>query len=157
MNAVGRTLTLTVLVAVVGCGGSSENETERALRDELQSEIEASGREVLNMHCPEERPTLCVARLTTTKGDHFAAVKYSGSGADATVVNHIDQGDVREGPLEDGLKRDLGATYDTKIAKVECNRERFECHAWDEDGTGHVVLVAFDDSEDFSIVTTVGG
>jgi hypothetical protein len=133
MNAVGRTLALTVLVAVVGCGGSSENETERALHEQLQGQIDASGREVLNVHCPEERPTLCVARLTTAKGD------------------------VREGPLEDGLKRDLGAMYETKIVKVECNRERFECHVWDEDGAGHVVLVAFDDSDDFSIVAQVGG
>jgi hypothetical protein len=98
MNAVGRTLTLTVLVAVVGCGGSSENETERALHEELQGQIDASGREVLHMHCPEERPTLCVARLTTAKGDHFASVKYSGSGAGATVVNHIDTRGTRMAP-----------------------------------------------------------
>jgi hypothetical protein len=41
MNRLGRVAPLTLLVAVAGCGGSSQSDLERAVQRELQRQIDA--------------------------------------------------------------------------------------------------------------------
>ena len=160
MNRLGRVALLCLLVAASGCGGSSEDDVERAVHAELQRAIDAddaSGREVLHVSCRDEE-AICVARVRTRTEERFTGVKFDRSGDDVSLLAPVDQGEVRPGPLEEGLERDLPELLGGgEMLDVTCDRDRSLCRARVRDGDQERVvgvLVALDDSDDFSIVTT---
>jgi hypothetical protein len=134
---------------------------EKTVQENLQRDIyedDASGRKVENVTCREQDESICIARVGARGKERFVAVKIDESGG---VLARVDQGEVKPGPVEDGVKRDLQAMLDqeglgAKVLDVSCDRETFECRARiDDDGQERVevVLVALDDSDDYSLVT----
>ena len=121
MNVVGRLACLTCLL-LAACGGSSSDDLESALKDDLQRQIAASGRQVQSVYCAHELP-FCIARVRTS-------------------------------PLADGVKRDLAKMYETEVAEVACDRATYRCRAQTADGRRITVILALDDPDDYSIVTT---
>ena len=160
MNRFGRVALLCLLVAASGCGGSSEDDVERAVHDELERAMDdddASGREVRRVSCRDEQP-ICVARVRTRTGERFTGVKFDRSGDDVSLLARVDQGEVRPGPPEEGLERDLPELLGGgEVVDVTCDRDRSQCRARVRDGDQERlvgVMVALDDSDDYSIVTT---
>jgi uncharacterized protein YuzE len=76
-----------------------------------------------------------------------------------TVVARVDLGKVRPGPLEEDVRRDVQAMLETgDVVEVDCDRDRQVCgvRIRGDDGERFMtVLLGLDDSDDYSITSTV--
>jgi hypothetical protein len=137
------------------------DDLEKTVQQNLQRDIDeddASGRKVESVTCGQRDESICIARVAARGKERFVEVNIDESGV---VLGRIDQGEVKPGPVEDGVEREVQAMLDqeglgAKVTDVSCDRESSECHVRiDDDGQERieVVVVARDDSDDHSFVT----